>query len=71
MISILPKRASECERFAGTETDPFRRKAFLLLRDMWMALDRTSGTMRPQELTTEIAAIEQIQRHFQRINGEP
>jgi hypothetical protein len=66
MVSILPTRASECERFAGTEPDPFRKKAFLLLRDMWTALDKTSGTMRPHDLTTEITAIEQIQRHFQR-----
>jgi hypothetical protein len=70
MVSILPKRASECARFAGTETDPVRKKAFLLLRDMWTALDRTSCTMRPHDLTTEIAAIEQIQRHFQHSNAE-
>jgi hypothetical protein len=57
----LFKRATDCERAFSAEVDPFRKNAFKILRDMWIALANESLGLSEPDLVREVAAIEELQ----------
>jgi hypothetical protein len=71
-------KATSYERLARAEGDEIRKKVWLLLRDMWIALANDSATISEEGLAMEVAAaVEQIHQKLQRGNahskraGEP
>jgi hypothetical protein len=59
--SELYDRAAECEQQMKIVTDPVRRQAYMLLRDMWIMLANGSVGMSDALVDREIAMIEKVQ----------
>ena len=64
--SELYDRAAECEQQMKIVTDPVRRQAYMLLRDMWIMLANGSATMSASYMIKQIADIERLQRGLRR-----
>jgi hypothetical protein len=63
-------RATSYEGLARAEGDETRKKVWLLLRDMWIALANESATISEEKLAMEVAeAVEQIHQTLQRENA--
>jgi hypothetical protein len=63
-------KATSYEGLARAEGDETRKKVWLLLRDMWIALANESATISEEKLAMEVAeAVEQIHQTLQRENA--